>query len=391
MIQPGSARVPVGPSPPASICGPVGASPSVEPRAFSSPFPPRGRVELSRALPPPVGLSLGSGGWARSPSPCPRAPAHPVQPPLPNFLPQPGFAFKSNLMQSETESGERPIAMLGKVPVPRADSTFDAGNYVAERDETFSIPPDYPSTQPAPPIGPCLRGKPELVAPNLAALQAANPILTGPFLFSAENGDNVLPKTMSFVPHPKASGSVAGQPMLQPVLSFDGRPMSPTRPVNPSSSFVGGSYPSSVAAAPQSPQRLRDPILERIASIDMPPPPPLPPRIVAPAAPRAVQRVDSMPPPPEPPRTDGRSYDFPVTTRATSFGTNLYPQSFTEVRLGSFSDGLEQWKPPPSVNSFQVRTEAAFAPSAGPGIGGADATYNGPQPLPRGQPQCPVQ
>lgn len=101
--------------------------------------------------------------------------------------------------------------------------------------------------------------------------------------------------------------------------------------------------------------------------------------------------VPSPPPPPPPGRGSGAPGDFPVVRAPSSFSSSFYPQSFSEVNLGSFAEGLEQWKPPPSIGSFQVRTEAAFAPIAAPRIEGPNATYTGPQPLPRGQPQCPVQ
>merc|ERR1719401_107410 len=100
-------------------------------------------------------------------------------------------------------------------------------------------------------------------------------------------------------------------------------------------------------------------------------------------------------PPPPPPLGPGGPGDFPVVRAPSSFSSSFYPQSFTEVNLGSFAEGLEQWKPPPSVGSFRSRAEAAFAPAGTPNGGSgpdsAGATYTGPQPLPRGQPQCPLQ
>lgn len=97
------------------------------------------------------------------------------------------------------------------------------------------------------------------------------------------------------------------------------------------------------------------------------------------------------PPPPPPVRASGGPGDFPVARAPSSFSSSCYPQSFSEVNLGSFAEGLEQWKPPPSIGSFQLRTEAAFAPIAATRIEGPNATYTGPQQMPRGQPQCPVQ
>mmetsp|Transcript_43101 Transcript_43101/g.125431 ORF Transcript_43101/g.125431 Transcript_43101/m.125431 type:complete len:811 (-) Transcript_43101:33-2465(-) len=69
-------------------------------------------------------------------------------------------------------------------------------------------------------------------------------------------------------------------------------------------------------------------------------------------------------------------------------------RSFTDVSGSSFADGLEQWRPRAGHGSFQARAEAMFAPTAigAPvGMGGPNTTYTGPQPLPRAQPQCPVQ
>lgn len=70
-----------------------------------------------------------------------------------------------------------------------------------------------------------------------------------------------------------------------------------------------------------------------------------------------------------------------------------YPQSFTQVELGSFAEGLEQWQPPQSMessNSFQARTEAAFLPQK-QSVDSSKVPYNGFQPPPKGKPQCPVQ
>jgi len=77
-----------------------------------------------------------------------------------------------------------------------------------------------------------------------------------------------------------------------------------------------------------------------------------------------------------------------VSSHSSSLGCQ---QSFSEVKLGSFAEGLEQWRPPANVGSCQARSDVMFAPVVANAMGGPNATYTGPQPLPRGQPQCPVQ
>lgn len=101
----------------------------------------------------------------------------------------------------------------------------------------------------------------------------------------------------------------------------------------------------------------------------------------------------SAPSPPMAPPDGGTDFSNAVGRTASQIsasGTHHGP-SFVEVDLGSFAEGLETWRPSPSLGSFQARTEAAFAPTAAPNVAGPGATYNGPQPLPKGRPPCPVQ
>jgi len=171
--------------------------------------------------------------------------------------------------------------------------------------------------------------------------------------------------------------------------------------------------PSAIAALPAA----RSPI-----TLPAPPPPPPPPPVATSApqpseplgasAPAPVWnpslqtsrvcppvRQSAMPlPPPPPPApalqwSGARTGDVPCHV---SWSTASGQKSFVEVGGGSFADGLEQWRPRAGHGSFQARTEATFAaPIVAAGaprcVGSANATYNGPQPLPRAQPQCPVQ
>merc|ERR1711957_394328 len=66
------------------------------------------------------------------------------------------------------------------------------------------------------------------------------------------------------------------------------------------------------------------------------------------------------PPPPPPPRWGGCAHNFPVALSRASIdsasGGSSHPQSFSNVQLGSFAEGLEQWRPPKNIASFQART-----------------------------------
>jgi len=202
----------------------------------------------------------------------------------------------------------------------------------------------------------------------------------------------------SFVFHKEASPRRLGTSVH--AASFEMEMSRTSRPASFDASLVGG-------GSWHQPQSMR------IASMDLRPAdggprnqamesaaPPVPPKTGDPC--RQGVHSDSFamqplapPPPPRRPTSPGFvAMDYPVTARLSSCASNntAYPQSFTEVNLGSFAEGLEQWRPPPSVGSFRTRAEAAFAPGAAASLGGGpNETYNGPQPLPRSQPQCPVQ
>mmetsp|Transcript_79853 Transcript_79853/g.158196 ORF Transcript_79853/g.158196 Transcript_79853/m.158196 type:complete len:205 (+) Transcript_79853:2-616(+) len=119
-------------------------------------------------------------------------------------------------------------------------------------------------------------------------------------------------------------------------------------------------------------------------------PQPLPPQEV-----QARQQLLAGVQPPAP-LVPGRGAASPAgafqPSRMSSHSSSLgCQQSFSEVKLGSFAEGLEQWRPPANAGSCQARSDATFAPVVVSAMGGPNATYTGPQPLPRGQPQCPVQ
>jgi len=122
----------------------------------------------------------------------------------------------------------------------------------------------------------------------------------------------------------------------------------------------------------------------------LPLPQPLPPQEV-----QARQQLLAGVQPPAP-LLPGRGAVPPAVanqpTRVSSHSSSLgCQQSFSEVKLGSFAEGLEQWRPPANAGSNQTRSDATFVPVVANAMGGPNATYTGPQPLPRGQPQCPVQ
>lgn len=89
-----------------------------------------------------------------------------------------------------------------------------------------------------------------------------------------------------------------------------------------------------------------------------------------------------------------RSFDFPVRSEIAP-DTETPTLAMATVRGGGSFDGLQEWRPPPSVASFQVRAEAALAPArsvAPPPTHCPNATYHGPQPMPAtGVAGCPVQ
>lgn len=204
----------------------------------------------------------------------------------------------------------------------------------------------------------------------------------------------LMPERDSFVPHPKHQG----QPLRDSFVNDEMwmRDSFAERVPQRVDSFVPPPPSKLLAPAPRYPVQVPAP---RIASMDVPLPPPPPPQQPAASGPGGLplQVVEqptqrTTPPPPAPP--SARSFDFPVRPRVSSSAPG-YPQSqkqsFAVSEAGSVGDGLEQWRPPPSVASFQLRTEAALA---GPGMRGPsapNATYHGPQPIPSAQPQCPVQ
>lgn len=274
----------------------------------------------------------------------------------------PGEMMRPNLMNMSTDMGSVLAASLRGAPAGLQPVPPFSFQQEQQRPPQVLAPP--PKLAEAP--------QPQASAP----LQALPPLLPPALLPKPVTPDNWLkaPPSMPFCPPPKAS---AEQQPGMPVGQVPGMP----------ALYQG---------------RMGSPSMPRLPSMDVPlPPPPPPPQgfvpgsvkvpeaPMGPASPPAV-----MPPaPPAPPRAN--SFDFPVSSRAPPQVplATAYPQSFRETStMGSFAEGLEQWRPPPTAASFQLRTEAAFAgPPSAPAIAAPNATYHGPQPIPAGTQQCPVQ
>uniref|UniRef100_A0A7S4Q100 Uncharacterized protein n=1 Tax=Alexandrium monilatum TaxID=311494 RepID=A0A7S4Q100_9DINO len=359
------------PAPPAK---PRARAASAAPQASLSPSWSHG-VRLCGAPPPAAGA--------------PPPPAAAATRPLAATPPMPGMDPRREASASPWRRGAAhppPAAVAGAVPAGPAAAALPAllstavcrpGRMIAQTPPQGGGPPsaDPPATSTRLlPAGPLVPAMPLMAAPPS----------TGPFVFYKDgHGCPAVPRQDS-----GSLGTGAGTPAPMHVQPLDAclnwRPLATDRQVSTSASMHLQPFDACLNRIPKPVERQ---VSLRERGFNREPVGADPQK--GPHEPGAVREALQPPSAPGAPGPEAAAPAGRVSSRSSSSRTR--PRSLPEVDPGPFAEGLEQWRPPSSAGSFQARTEATFAAASANGLGGQNATYTGPQPLPRGQPQCPVQ